>query len=121
MSSTLDSICTNIDTRFTTLSSIFDIYSTYELDDEDDSLLKQSIRDLEELKDTYLANTIDILSEYYSTDDDNKKDIRNSYIRAFHSCNIVGELDRLYKTYVKLKKIYHIADENLLELAKLYD
>ncbi len=122
MTSTIDNTCANINIRFESVESALQIYQTYDLDAE---LLKQ-INDLlektAELKDIYISESVKILSAFYdSNDEDIKKASHVKFIKAFHSNNIIGELDRIYAICKKIKKICKSDDQKLKECIKNYE
>jgi len=122
MSSTIDNICSNIDTRFNSVEELIKICNTYELDTEDTMFIETTLENIKRLKQQYIANTIDILTEYYNTTEDSKKkELHNKFIKAFHSINLVGELDRAYAVFQKMTKIYKIVEDEIPALIKNYE
>lgn len=122
MTSTVDNICANIETKFTSIREIFAIYDNYDLDDEDEQIVSSSISMIDSLQAVYNTCTLDMLTEYYLTDDSNvKESLRDGIARAVKSNNIIGELDRLYKNYVRLRKIYKVEEPEIPRLAKLFE
>ena len=122
MGSTVDNICANIDCKFNSLSEIFTIYDKYELEADDATMVKSCLQKLSDIKDMYLAATIEILNAYYLAEDDAaSKDLHNKFVKAFHACNVVGRLDRLYTVFQKLKKIYKLSEDKLVTCAKSYE
>ena len=122
MTSTIDNICTNIDTRFESLAEILNIYDKYQLDPEDAELVTYSLQLLGKLKNTYNAETLEVLTEFYNTDSDIvRKTAHTQFIKIFHANNIIGELDRIYTVYQRLKKIYKLDEPSIAELAKTYE
>jgi hypothetical protein len=117
MSSTLDNICDSIDLKFSTLISIFNEYDKIVTDDS----LKEYINELNILHSNYITNTVDILKKYYdSTNDSELKYLRNQFIKTYHGCNVVGDMDRLYNICKKLRKNYDLSD-SLNTLHKNYE
>ena len=117
MSSTIDNLCDNIDLKFSTLLSLFEEYA--KITDGTD-LVDESIDAIKTLHQNYITNTIDILNNYYTSNNDaDLKYLRNQFIKTYHSCNIIGDMDRIYITCKKIKKKYE--PNNTLELHKVYD
>ncbi len=122
MTSTLDNICANIDARFESLAEILNIYDKYELDKDDVDLLNSAVRALNNIKSTYRAETLEILTNFYNTDADGvKKKAHTQFIKVFHSSNIIGELHRIYSICQRFRKIYKLDEPGLSELIKTYE
>ncbi len=119
MSSTLDNICANIDLKFSTLTELFVLYKE-NVDNSATSDIKDLIDELKTLQNNYITNTIDILNNYYTTTNDaDLKYLRNQFIKTYHSCNVIGDMDRIYNVCKKFKKKYNTATIN--NLHKIYE
>jgi len=122
MTSTIDNICANIDARFDALLEILNIYDKYKLDYDDAGLVLYAIDLLINLKNTYHAETLEVLTEFYSTDNDAvRKSAHTQFIKIFHANNIIGEMNRVYGICQKLKKMYKIDEDALPELTRTYE
>ncbi len=118
MSSTLDNICDNINLKFSTLVNMLNAYK--DISDKSD-LIDESIQELNALHNNYITDTIELLNNYYTTTDDVElKNIRNQFIKTYHSCNIVGDMDRIYNNCKKMRKKYNPSDK-LLQFHKTYE
>jgi hypothetical protein len=122
MTSTIDNICANIDARFDSLLQILNIYDGYDLDKEDADSVNCSINQLASIRNTYLTETLDVLTEFYSTDSDSiRKTAHTEFVKIFHASNIIGELNRIYNICQRLKKIYKLDEPTLPELTRTYE
>lgn len=122
MSTTIDNICTNIETKFDSIKSLFNIYNNYELLDEDNQIVTESLQKIDDLKESYVSSTLCILSDYYMCEDEaTKKQLYNKFIQAFHSSNIIGDLERIFSNYTKFKKKYKISDPEIAVRAKSFE
>ena len=112
MSSTLDNICDNINLKFSTLVNMLNAYK--DISDGSD-LIDESIQELNALHNNYITDTIELLNNYYTTTDDAElKTIRNQFIKTYHSCNIVGDMDRIYNNCKKMT--YYLSLKNFRKL-----
>lgn len=122
MTSTVDNICANINTRFDSLYAIFEIYNEYELDLDDTKSLTNAIETLNKLRNSYNLETIEILTTFYqASSDETRKAAHLQFIKIFHANNIIGNLDRLYGFCQRLRKVYKIAEPKLAELIRNYE
>lgn len=122
MTSTVDNICANINNRFDSLKELFNIYSEYDLKEDDNTNTEQALSRLSKLLNIYTTETLPMLNDFYTAITDiDKKESHTRFVKTFHSSNIVGELDRLYSLYKRLKKIYKINDANIDKLSKVYE
>ena len=117
MSSTIDNLCDNINLKFSTLIELFEEYA--KITDGTD-LVEESIESIKILQHNYITNTVDILNNYYTAEDDvDLKYLRNQFIKTYHSCNVIGDMDRFYNICKKIKKKYDI--NITVELHKIYE
>jgi hypothetical protein len=122
MSSTLDSINNKIILRFNKLDEILSTYLSYKIDENDELLINKNKEELIELQNNYIANTINIIKEYYQLLDYNKKkELHNKYVMTFHSLNITGRLKRIYNFCVKLRKKYELENVSINDMFREYD
>ena len=122
MSTTVDNICANIDTKFNSLQSIFKIYNGYNLDPDDNKQVFSTITKLDNLLYVYQTETLEALTVFYnSASDETKKTSHAHFIKIFHANNIIGELDRLYGVCQRLKKIYKLDEQSIVNLIRDYE
>jgi hypothetical protein len=127
MTSTLDNINTNILTRFETVISILDIYTTYKFDDADENIVATYVDTILDLHQNYIMGTINILKDYYQIDKSNanyevmKKTLYKQFVMAYHSMNIIGDIKRIYTCLKRIEKSYKLTHKDLPELFKRYE
>jgi len=122
MTSTLDTINNNINIKLDRLTTILSTYSEYEIDTIDEKIVDKYTNDINELKETYISSTINIIKQFYQSNDDNtKRTLHNKFVKTFHSCNVTGMLKKIYQFCCKLKKKYDLEDATVVDLFKDYD
>ena len=122
MSSTLDNINSGINTKIEKISRILTTYADYEIDEQDEVLVKKHIQEMELLKTTYISATISIIKDFFmAIDDQSKRSIHNQYVKTFHAQNITGKLKKTYQFCRKLKKKYELDDRQCTDFFKDYE
>lgn len=123
MTSTVDTISSNINTKFSKILEILDIYNSYKLKDDDDIYIINSIKCIKDLYENYILSTVDILSDYYSSTDEKKKTcLRNDYVKLLYSGKYISELNRVFSVLSYYKNIiYKFNDTQLIAAFQDYD
>lgn len=129
MTSTLDSINSNILSRISIVEELLNIYATYDLSDNDTRQVDEFIGMIVEIHHNYVMSTVNIIKDYclakdslLSNSEQTRKQLYTQFIKAFHSINTTGDLKRIYTFCKKLEKIYKLEDSTTIsELVRKYD
>lgn len=129
MTSTLDSINTNILSRMSIIDEILNIYFKYEISPDDSQAVGDFLTLITEIHHNYVMATINIIKDYYlaketntPSADQNRKQLYTQFIKSFHSINITGDLKRIYTFCKKLERIYKLEDTpHISDLLRKYD
>lgn len=126
MTSTLDNTHNNIMIQIDTLDEIINWYKSKTLEPQHFSECQNSSDSLEDIRQTYLMTTINMVKDYGLTMNvEQRKHIYNNYVKAFHSANTIGSLKRIYNFCKKLDKIYKFTptrkNTDLAEMYKKFD
>lgn len=122
MSSTVETIYTNIENKFECLISLIEIFSSYQLDQKDDLQLTQLHAEILELRDSYVTSTTCSLNDYFiATTDEAKRASHTLYIKTFHSMNLIGKLNHIKNLLVRLNRIYDTGLDDIQRKFQAYD
>jgi len=109
MSSTIDNINSNVINKLHLLSKIILIYNDFDIEEADIMKLKKNYVILDNLEVEYGMGTVNILINFYTA---KSKTEKKKYYKSFTNFiirnNILGKIDRVYRSLEVFKKNYSI-------------
>lgn len=125
MSSTIDTINTNVLMRINVLRNILNLYSGYALDSYDDSMVSHCLEQLSEIKLSYDFGSIDLLSEYYkmlSSNDTSKTNaLYSRFIKFIETECIISKIKHIHTQCKRVQRIYDVNEPELSDWLNAYE